>query len=297
MGGRPVFDGAVQLTDRLVVLFKTDDTTGAAGVSGGSSTSVRLMVTAMVALASAVRGLHRHRVRQLRLIVVGHAGFGLDLSGSRDDREGGRFRPFKSVGQHVAGIVVGGGDRCSDIGVRGAVLRHAARRAAADKYRYIVAGVTGAGLRPVTVALGVGRPHMDLIGGVRGETGNCRARAGHVLRPVCPASAHALPVLQVVAGNGRAARVRWCGPAYRQARCAVQDRRHHRRGGRQRRLVHIRQVDGHRNGGARRAVRGLHRYRIGRPGFVIIDDAGPRPDLAAVPVDGEITRISAPSRL
>ena len=50
MAGRPVFDGAVQLTDRLVVLFATEDTEGAAGRAGGSLTSVTVMVTAIVSV-------------------------------------------------------------------------------------------------------------------------------------------------------------------------------------------------------------------------------------------------------
>ena len=48
MGGRPVLSGAVQTTDRLVV--ESLDTEGAAGASGGSSTSVISMSTAIVAL-------------------------------------------------------------------------------------------------------------------------------------------------------------------------------------------------------------------------------------------------------
>ena len=46
MAGRPVFDGALQLTDRLSVALGVAVTVGAAGASGGSSTSVRLIVTA-----------------------------------------------------------------------------------------------------------------------------------------------------------------------------------------------------------------------------------------------------------
>ena len=42
--GRPAFDGAVQLTDRPVVLPGADDTTGAAGVSGGSFTVRRRLI-------------------------------------------------------------------------------------------------------------------------------------------------------------------------------------------------------------------------------------------------------------
>ena len=191
----------------------------------------------------AVAHFHRYRIGRRRFVIVDDAGLGLDLASVPVDGEIPRVRAFQAVGQRIV-VVVGRLDRFADVFRRsrsdvtdgfgqasgigvGGKLRHDIWGGVAG-----VVSVTGAGLRPVTVALGVGRPHMDLIGGVRGETGNCRARAGHVLRPVCPASAHALPVLQVVAGNGRAARVRWRGPAYRQARCAVQDRRHHRRGGR-----------------------------------------------------------------
>ena len=46
----PVFDGTVQLTDRLGVLPATEDTEGAAGRPGGSMTLVSVIVTAMVSL-------------------------------------------------------------------------------------------------------------------------------------------------------------------------------------------------------------------------------------------------------
>ena len=46
----PVFDGAVQFTDRLVGLPSTAVTEGAAGRPGGSSTSVMVMVTARVSV-------------------------------------------------------------------------------------------------------------------------------------------------------------------------------------------------------------------------------------------------------
>ena len=46
----PVFDGAVQITDRLVVLPETEDTEGAAGRAGGSATSVTVMVTVIVSV-------------------------------------------------------------------------------------------------------------------------------------------------------------------------------------------------------------------------------------------------------
>ena len=55
MAGRPVFDGAVQLTSRLVVELDVGDTEGAAGLSGGSSSSVTDTVT--VASAWAVPSL------------------------------------------------------------------------------------------------------------------------------------------------------------------------------------------------------------------------------------------------
>ena len=46
----PVFDGAVQFTSRLSVVPAAAVTEGAAGRSGGSSTSVRSIVTARVSL-------------------------------------------------------------------------------------------------------------------------------------------------------------------------------------------------------------------------------------------------------
>ena len=49
MAGRPVLAGALQLTFRLSVVPDFAATAGAAGRSGGSSTSVTLMVTALVA--------------------------------------------------------------------------------------------------------------------------------------------------------------------------------------------------------------------------------------------------------
>ena len=51
IAGRPALSGAVQRTERLVVLFPSVDTTGAAGLSGGSSRSVTLTVTGTVTLA------------------------------------------------------------------------------------------------------------------------------------------------------------------------------------------------------------------------------------------------------
>ena len=48
MAGRPVLAGALQLTSRLPVVPAFAATAGAAGWSGGSSTSVTLMVTALV---------------------------------------------------------------------------------------------------------------------------------------------------------------------------------------------------------------------------------------------------------
>ena len=50
MAGRPVFSGAVQVTNRLVVLSATEDTEGAAGRAGGSFTSVTLIVMEAVAV-------------------------------------------------------------------------------------------------------------------------------------------------------------------------------------------------------------------------------------------------------
>ena len=47
--GRPVFDGAVHLTSRLVALPEVAFTVGASGAIGGSSRSVTFSVTAMVA--------------------------------------------------------------------------------------------------------------------------------------------------------------------------------------------------------------------------------------------------------
>ena len=50
MGGRPGLSGAVQLTKRFMAESGSVETTGAAGRSGGSSTSVISMSTAIVAL-------------------------------------------------------------------------------------------------------------------------------------------------------------------------------------------------------------------------------------------------------
>ena len=44
MSGRPVLDGALQLTSRLVMLPEVAVTTGAAGASGGSAASRTVMV-------------------------------------------------------------------------------------------------------------------------------------------------------------------------------------------------------------------------------------------------------------
>ena len=46
----PVFVGAVQLTSRLVFDPAVADTVGAAGMPGGSSTSVTVIVTVMVSV-------------------------------------------------------------------------------------------------------------------------------------------------------------------------------------------------------------------------------------------------------
>ena len=51
MSGLPVLVGAVQETERLVVLPETAETVGAAGADGGSSTSLTLIVTVAVAVA------------------------------------------------------------------------------------------------------------------------------------------------------------------------------------------------------------------------------------------------------
>ena len=51
MAGRPAFDGAVQLTSRLVADPGVADTEGAAGATGGSFTSVIPIVTAMVSVS------------------------------------------------------------------------------------------------------------------------------------------------------------------------------------------------------------------------------------------------------
>ena len=50
MIGGPVLAGALQLTFSLSVIPSTSLTSGARGAAGGSSTSVRVMVTAMVAV-------------------------------------------------------------------------------------------------------------------------------------------------------------------------------------------------------------------------------------------------------
>ena len=50
--GLPVSVGAVQLTDRLVGEAAIPLTDGAAGAEGGSSTSVRLIVTVALPLSS-----------------------------------------------------------------------------------------------------------------------------------------------------------------------------------------------------------------------------------------------------
>ena len=47
--GRPVFDGAVHLTSRLVALPEVAVTVGASGASGASSPSTTFSVTAIVA--------------------------------------------------------------------------------------------------------------------------------------------------------------------------------------------------------------------------------------------------------
>ena len=49
ISGRPVFDGAVQLTSKLVALPVVAATVGASEASGGSFRSVTFSVTAIVA--------------------------------------------------------------------------------------------------------------------------------------------------------------------------------------------------------------------------------------------------------
>ena len=83
MAGRPVFSGAVQVTNRLVVLSATEDTEGAAGRAGGSATSVRSIVTGdRVGAAVAVHDLDRHGVARLLLVTVLFPDLGPQLAGS-----------------------------------------------------------------------------------------------------------------------------------------------------------------------------------------------------------------------
>ena len=70
----------------------------------------------------AVGGGDRDRVGGLGLVVVGHAGLGLDLSRGRDDVEGRRVGAAEGVGEGVAGVGVGGRHGGADVLARGGVL-------------------------------------------------------------------------------------------------------------------------------------------------------------------------------
>ena len=111
--------------------------------------------------------------------------------------------------------------------------------------------------------------------------------------PPSQAASGPRPVLQIVARDGRATRVRRRFPAHRQAGLAPLGQPYLRRARLARHLEKVLDVNGYHNGVGVPAVTHFHRYRISRPGFKIVDDAGFGLDLASVPVDGEIPRVCA----
>ena len=122
MSGLPALAGAVQETVRLVVFPAIAKTVGVAGASGGSSTSVTLMVTVATAVAVASEAVTRDRVGGLGLVVVADAGLGADLPGGPDKVEGGHVVASQHVGEGIV-VGVGGRYRGADILARGGVLR------------------------------------------------------------------------------------------------------------------------------------------------------------------------------
>ena len=251
--------------------------------------------------AVAVLRLHPHRVARLGLPVVPLAGLGPELTAARNDGEPRRVRALQAVGQRVV-VKVGRNKRGAEVRRRrdrGVAHRlgEAPGRAVGGERRHEVGrpvGRTAPGRRPVPVAVGVRRPHPHVVRGARHQAADARAGAGHALRTVGPGAVHAGSVLQVVGLDVRAARVGRRAPAHVQAGQAPRGRRHHRRGGRQRRLGRVENGDDVRiSGPGAEGVRRFHAHQVGRIGLPVIPLADLRPDLAGAPIDGEIFRVHA----
>ena len=249
----------------------------------------------------AVVGLHGNRVAALGLVVVVRAGPGADLSGRGADREGSRIRALQRVG--VASAVVRRGHRRADVDSGSRSIAHVFVETAdpsAPDLRRIGVGGPASGAGPGAVAVGVGGTDLDVVTGVRIQTGNCRARTGPVLRPVLPVLIRfrALLVLEVVTRDRRPARIRRRRPRHGQACRTARHRRHARRIRRQRQLFHVGDVDRHGDGiGAAAAVVGLHRDRIAAVGLAVVVDAGAGADLAARGDDREQRLVRALQRV
>ena len=158
-------------------------------------------------------------------------------------------------------------------------------------------GAPRARLRPLTLALGIDRAHLHLVGHALAKTGNHRAHPRMALRTVGPVPARAAPVPYVVARNLRATGVRRRRPHHRQPRHAPRRRPDRRRRRGERRLVHVRDLDRHLH--RRRAVVavvavvGRHRQRVARLRFMVVAHARPAPELAGGGVDGERGAVGA----
>ena len=159
----------------------------------------------------AVRHSERQRVGGCGLVVVVVVACS-DLSGFRVHREGPGVAPGDGVGEAVV-VVVGGPDRCSGVGALLGILRQrAAGGGGCEGGGLVGQGGDGGELRPLAPALGVLRPHLEVVGLPVLQALHCQAEAAAGVLGLMGGCVGAGPIPQFVAGDGGSARVRGSRP-------------------------------------------------------------------------------------
>ena len=257
-----------------------------------------------------VADLDAHRVPRPGLVIERRPGPHLAAAGVHG--KGGRVGTRQRIGQHVA-VGVGRPHRRPHRLAGGRVLRHptldlvgtggtaqvarrvrAVRRVRGEERSVVDPGAPRAGRRPGPGAFVVEAPHLHLVGGVRIQAAQLGRRAGDAEAGLGERDLPLDPVLHLVGGQGRTARVLRGRPGRRQAR--RRSGRQHRRLRGQGRLRHVGDDDGHRlTRAASAAIADLDPDRVPRPGLVI--EGLPGPHLAAARVHGKGTRVRARQRV
>ena len=256
------------------------------------------------AAPAAIADLDPDRIPRSSLVIERRPGLHLAVAGVHG--KGSRVRPRQGVGQRVT-VGVGRRQRRPHRLAGGRVLRYApldleertgrsaqpssrvcaARRVHAEDRTAVDPGAPRSGRRPGPDALVVSCPHLHLVGGVRGQAAQARRRGESVEAGVGERALPRDPVLHLVGGQGRTARVLRGRPGHRQAR--QRRGRHQWRAGSQGRFRNVGDDDGHRlTRAAPVAIADVDLHRIPRPGLVV--ERRPGPHLAGVHGKGSRVR-------